>query len=118
MQIVDRKTFLALPVGTVYSKLPLDNMTYDFGPIEIKGETCGENDWFVQQLIGDFTDTSGSDDWCVAFEELLGGGQRFIDYDIQGRDGLFDEKQRFAVFNRQDHEALIERLSKALRGAE
>lgn len=117
MQIVDRKTFLAMPVGTVYSKMPLDG-AYDFGPVEIKGETSGENDWYVQRLIGDFIGANDTAEWIDAIDEMKRGLSRTVDYDIQGRDALYDADQLFAVFHQSDLLNLIERLTKALRGAE
>ena len=37
-----------------------------------------------------------------------------LDYDSAGRDGLFDDKQRFAVFSHEDTRRLIARLQSAL----
>lgn len=120
MRIVDREEFLTLPVGTVYSKIPTrgDEMVYDFGTPEIKGESSAHNDWYVQRIIGDFIGADDTIEWTDAFDEMREGISRFVDYNIQGRDGLFDENQLFAVFDKCDVRALIARLNKALEGVE
>lgn len=41
MHVVDRKTFLTLPAGTVYTKY----MTHEGDGIAIKQRTVGDNDW-------------------------------------------------------------------------
>lgn len=113
MVIVDRKTFLALPAGVVYSK-------YEpcvFGALEIKGDSTPSTeprDFFSQQ-IADAVDASGSDDMSnILFAAEKTGGSFSMDLDCEGRDGLYDEEQLFAVWERDDVKELIRRLAETL----
>lgn len=120
MRIVDRTAFLALPAGTIFMKFPAqpeDGSFLDLSPtgeVAIKGETCG-NDFVVQTLFPNF---EGDDSWetnTANMEKMLAGEDSPpLDYDYAGRDGLFDPKQLFAVWNRDDAERLIGRLQQAL----
>lgn len=115
MRFVDRKTFLTLPAGTLYCRLPSDPRTVDFGELLIKGETCTSgNDWFTQELVGWFADCNDTGDLIEAWDQMLAGADRTIDFEMPARDGRFDEHQRYAVFSRDDHVALIQRLVRAL----
>lgn len=119
MRIVDRKTFLELPEGTIYAK-------YEpcvFGDVQIKGETMrgltGDMrgvaiDWYAQDLIPWFQGCQDSKDYFDCLQTIENGvPSPPLDYDIQSRDGLFDSHQKFAVFEDADVKALIERLWKA-----
>lgn len=114
MRIVDRKTFLAMPIGTVYQKY----QPCCFDALMIKGETCASNDWFEQEIGGNIVGTNNSEEFFTACEAMQRGETRAIDFDIQGRDGLFDNEQLFAVWDRDDVTNLIARLTLALEGAE
>jgi hypothetical protein len=109
MKIVDRITFLALPENTLYSK-------YEpcvFGPLEIKGETWG-NDFLTQQ-IADSVDAAGTDELIdILFDAQEKGTSFDLDLEICGRDGLFEDDQLFAVWEHNDVVKLIERLQKIL----
>jgi hypothetical protein len=115
MKIVDRKTFMALPPETVYSKYA----PCFFEGLLIKGETItgfsGEPiDWYYQQ-IEDSIESSGSDEWAAKLEESeLTGKSIAMDFETQGRDGCFEDGQLFAVFEPQDVEALIARLQRCV----
>ena len=109
MKIVDRKTFIAMPPGTVFSK-------YEpcvFGDLLIKGDSL-PNDFCYQQ-IADAIDCSGSGDYeDKLFLSQETGSSLEMDFDCQGRDGCFDEGQLFAVWERGDVKALILRFQQAV----
>lgn len=111
MLIVDRKTFMAMPAGTVFAK-------YEpcvFGDLSIKEDTIGDIDFCVQEIIPWFTNTVDFSTWADALEAAANGvPSPPLDYDICGRDGMFEVDQLFAVFERHDVEALIARLTKSL----
>lgn len=120
MRIVDRKTFLAMSAGTIFMKFPAqpdDEHVRNYGfdeVIAIKGETIG-NDFVVQSLFPWFVDTTDSESYFEQFDQMLTGGESPpLDYDCAGRDGLFDDRQLFAVWSADDAERLIERLKAAL----
>lgn len=114
MRIVDRATFLAMPKGTVYTKYDSCN----FGDLCVKDETLpGDHDWFYQSTVDAVYAESG-----VMLLEVLEAARRTgspvrMDFDVQDRDGLFDQDQMFAVWDPQDVRGLIARLQRALTDA-
>lgn len=109
MKIVDRKAFLTLPAGTVFAK-------YEpccFENLLIKEKSL-ENDFFYTEIV-DAIDCNGSDEFSRLLEEAESKGANLtMDFDNQGRDGCYDEKQLFAVFEKEDVEKLIKRLQETL----
>ncbi len=114
MKIVDLKTFLAMPVGTVFCK-------YEpcfFGPLSIKGENCGERDFFFQQVT-DSIDAHDSGEFIRLLDEAQQTGSEIaFDLECQQRDGCFEDDQLFSVWHPNDVRALIQRLHMALEGLE
>lgn len=106
MKIVDRKTFIAMPANTLFSK-------YEpcfFGELEIKGESIGEIDFYVQQIV-DAVDANNTEELDeILFDAEENKTSFKMDFSCEGRDGLFDDNQLFAVWERDDVIALIERL--------
>lgn len=109
MRFVNRQTFLALPAGTVFSKY----RPKCFQEMQIKAETCGSND-FWSTRVGDALAWGGTDEFIEITDRAEAGESVAMDFYIQDRDGLYDADQIFAVFERADVEALIERLKAAL----
>lgn len=112
MKIVDRKIFLNMPAGIVFSKY---EPCY-FGPLSIKGETIRHGtpdsaDDFYYQRIEDAID-------CEVFTDAMSDYReeqvlRF-DFDCESRDGLFDREQMFSVWDEQDVSLLVKKLSQSL----
>lgn len=117
MRIVDRPTFLELPAGTLFA-------TYEpciFGDLQIKSDTCRRPDgsaidFYTQEISGGwFEGTKDSFDWIDTLDKIQAGEPSPpMDYDIESRDGLFDQDQLFAVWEADDVRNLIARLSRAL----
>jgi len=116
MRIVKRAEFLQMPAGTVYTTYEPCN----FGDLMIKGETLhtDNNGDFCEQSIVGAIDSTGSDDWTnKLFRSQETGESLAMDFDCQGRDGLFDSMDSlYAVWERADVEALIARLQATLTG--
>ena len=113
MKIINRKTFLALPAGTVFSKYE----TGAFGPLTIKCSSDYGNDFLVQ-YIADAIKCTGSEDFVGRLDASEATGESMpMDFDCIGRDGCFEDWQLFAVWERADVEALIARLTKTLQEA-
>lgn len=108
MKIVDRKTFLQMPAGTVYCQA---EMPFSWEGIRIKHDTCHfqtedlAGDWFESAL----TDIESSDfgQLFERWEDMLENGASYpIDLETSGRDGLFMENSIFMVYEREDLEKI------------
>jgi hypothetical protein len=110
MKIVNLQQFLALPGETLFCKY----QPCAFGELEIKVENSGERDFLTQDIAGAiaFNDSGEYVDKLEAAREQ--GTSLPMDFDFPGRDGMFDDEQLFAVYERADVEALIERLQRCL----
>jgi len=108
MKIVNRDTFLSMPPNTVYANYK----PCFFGEICIKGETLN-NDFSFQSLLN--IKSESSEEFISILEDARANGNSFqLDLDCEGRDGLFDKDQLFAIFEKQDVIMLIDRLSECL----
>lgn len=115
MKIVDRQTFLAMPAGTVFS-------TYEpviFGPLMIKGETIhggsGKAIDFFEQQIADAVECDDSGEFMDVLEAArCDGGSFRMDLETESREGLFDDDQLYAVWEKDDLVSLIKRLKRCL----
>lgn len=111
MKIVKRSEFLKLPAGTLFAE-------YEpcvFGCLEIKGDSLS-NDWFEQRIV-DAIDANDSGQFAdMLFNAEKSGASLPMNFYCEGRNGAFEPPERlYAVFERQDVEALIERLQDAVR---
>jgi hypothetical protein len=111
MRIVDRKTFLAMPDGTLFSKFE-PNI---FEDLQIKsGGPALHNDFFYTG-IKDAIDNAGSSDFSDQLEKAR-TEEIPMDFDAIGRDGCFDDSDTFfAVWSATDVQKLIVRLTQALQ---
>lgn len=108
MRIVNRTEFLLLPRGTVFSK-------YEpcvLGDICIKVGNFHGND-FQYDSIGDQFDRFKLPVGVDEFDAMRAGTEVPIDFNMTSRDGLNDEEQYFAVWSRDDVDALIQRLQES-----
>jgi hypothetical protein len=111
MKIVDRKTFLALPEGTVFSKY----QPYIFGELQIKGSTLKSSGDFCAYSITSAIDYDSSEDLFEKLDRMEKNGEAVpMDFDSGGRDGCFDLDQLFAVWDEQDVRKLIGRLEQSI----
>ena len=109
MKIVDRKTFLGMPDGTVFSKYAPQY----FEGLCIKRETVGGCDFRYDQLADALParDTAHHMELCYRAEA---GESVPLDFERSYRDGLFEDEQLFSVWERADVEALIVQLQQSL----
>ncbi len=109
MKIVNRAEFLKLPENTLFSKYRV----CCFGELEIKGKSY-PND-FMSQEINSAIRCDNSDEFLRQLEQARAEGVSLsMDFDVEGRDGLFENDQLFAVWEDEDVEELIARLLKCL----
>jgi len=119
MRIVDRKTFLAMPVGTIFAKFgdqygSKNNMC--FGEILIKGDTTGK-DFIAQEFNPWFKGCKDSGHYFDNIDKMVDGesSEAVLDYYCNSRDGMFDERQRFAIWDFDDATELLERIKEAIK---
>jgi len=113
MRIVDLETFRKMPEGLVYSKY---TPSY-FEGLMIKGATW-ESDFLYQDLVGNVKNIGDFDLFDKLGQMRMDSNVGFpLDFNCMGRDGLFEEKQLYAIYEKEDIEGLIKRLQEALRDA-
>lgn len=108
MKIHDRDQFLKLPKGTVYCK----GRPYAFGDITIKHESL-ENDWYEQTF--NWIDAESSTEAFDRLYEMHDNGASYPMQDSVTRDGCFDDKEMFLVFEKEDVIKLISYFQEALK---
>ena len=114
MRIVNLDDFLKLPVGTLFSKyqpIVLENLC-------IKGESILETKDFYFQSLNDSIECSSSEEFHDLFMLADKNGiDLLMNFHYEHRDGMYDEKQLFAVFVTRDFEQLLDRLKEAYKSA-
>ncbi|MEK6878069.1 MAG: hypothetical protein AABY22_00595 [Nanoarchaeota archaeon] len=107
MKVVSKKDFLELPEGTVFCK----GCQWVFYDMCVKNEST-HNDYYYTPLYS--MDCKGLDDYCDTLEDSLKNGTSYpMDLSIR-RDGCFEEKDIFIIFEKEDLYDLINMLSKSL----
>ena len=114
MRIVDRGTFMAMPAGTIYAKIPEPIVIRD---LSVKADTIHDStgraiDWVKLELANWQSRDTG--DWAGLFDVMLEHGQSVPLDDGFGRDGCFDDADKFLVFERADLLQLREYIDAAL----
>lgn len=107
MRIVNRKTFLELPAGTVYCK----GVRWAFDGLSIKGDSL-ENDWFY--LDPAWASAHDSGEAIEILERSLEIGISFACEDAESRDGRFDDDAVFMIFEKIDLVTLSHHINAAL----
>ena len=107
MKVVDRKTFLGLPEGTIYHK----GKPWYFGNLSIKGESLS-HDWFY--CDPSWVDANDMGEAASRLEEMLAAGASYPCETNYGRDGCFDEEELFLVYEHADLIWLREQINKAV----
>lgn len=101
MKIVDRKTFLAMPAGTVYSKA---DQPYAWEEMRVKADTAfvtGTGDWF--ELCLNDIEADGSDQLFDRWEDMMRNGASYpLDLESIGRDGLYEAHAIFMIYEKND----------------
>lgn len=108
MRLVDRKTFLALPEGTIYAK----GKPWAFEGLNIKDENAGSNDWWYLEPC--WIESAGSHEHFDFLEEMQTKGASYPMQESISRDGLYDDDAIFLVFERADLLRLRGMIDKAI----
>ena len=110
MKIVNKTEFYSLPEGTLYS----DYEPCIFTSIKVKQSTLYNEDkpidFIYESLIGNINAESSS-----RFVDMLDDAEKNktslpLDFECSERDGLYEESQLFAIYEKQDLENFIQKL--------
>jgi hypothetical protein len=113
MKIVDRKTFLSLPKGTVYVKAAYGHISSEICVKESEPSHF-KDDWYYSELAGDI-DKEGMPDYNARTTWAIDSDSDFkFDTDVISRDGYFDEDQKFAIYDMEDIEQVINKLQELI----
>ena len=111
MRVYRLDEFRKLPEGTLFCEA----QPWVFGTLHVKGETW-ESDFLLRDLQSIAADDSG--EWGRRLDEMLESGASYPINDAYGRDGSFNEKALFLVYEREDLLELRRVVDEALIVAE
>jgi len=111
MRIVTRKQFMKLPIGTVFSYY--EPCVFRDLLIKVSDDKQWPTDFLYDDLIG-AVKNKGSDDFSEKCRRMELGESLPVDFEYTGREGLFEDEQLFAVYEKDDVEQLIKRLQNTL----
>ena len=110
MKLVDRKTFLELPNETIFSRY-LDG---DFSHPMVKIDTYS-NDFVYQELTAaEAIEAASGEEHQEKLDSLERGDSVSLDFDCGARDGMFEDRDRFVIWEPADVAGLITRLQETL----
>ena len=107
MRVVNRKTFLTLPAGTIYCK----GVRWAFDSLCIKDDSLA-NDWIYLNPAWPSAHDSG--EAIDLLERSLETGSSFACEDDYGRDGCFNDADVFLIFEADDLKSLRSNIDRAL----
>lgn len=108
MKIINRKEFLSMPSGTVYSHY----VPQVADGLMVKYETL-TNDWVYQDLLFN-VDGESSEEASEKLTNAEEHGSSFrLDLHCGSRDGIYDDNQLFMVYEKEDVKRLIKKLVEA-----
>jgi len=107
MKILTRKQFMNTPIGTVFSYYE----PQCFRDLMIKQSDLSgwETDFLYDNIIGAL-ESESSDEYSNKCVKMEAGESVLMDFEATSREGLFEEEQLFAVYEKEDVEKLIKRL--------
>ena len=111
MKILDRKRFLLTPKETLFSYYS----NADFTGLNIKTSDVNDMDSaFTFDCLVGAVENDSTGDFFDKCESMVGGGSMSMDFNYTGREGMLNNKQMFAVYEKGDVVALIGRLKKVI----
>ncbi len=110
MKILNLEKFRALPENTLFSKF----IPCAFDYLEIKGDTI-ECDFWTQEIHSAIECNDSGQSSELLFEAQEKGLSLKMDFECEGRDGLYEDNQLFAVWENNDLLQLIDRLKQCIK---
>lgn len=115
MKIYNRKDFLNLPEGTIFSK----GREWFFHDFMVKGETLKNeindvdyDDFLYLDLM--IIQSEGSDDLFNKLDDMKKKGKSYPINEDVGRDGMYEKEDLFLVFEKEDLISLREYITTAI----
>ena len=111
MKIVNRTEFLKLPSETLYCIYK----PCIFSDLEIKLDTIpNANDWYYKSLVGNVK-CNDSGELADILTDAEDNKTSFkLDFNCIDRNGMFDESELFAVYEKEDIQGLINALKQLI----
>jgi hypothetical protein len=106
MKIVSKAVFLSMPVGTVYCEF----VPMVFEDLQIYLGRVGDYNDFVSKPLWAMDTAAAKNDYVIAHEAMAANKSIELDFDSTGRDGMNDDAQLYAVFERKDLLGLVNQL--------
>ena len=114
MKIVNLQTFLTLPAGTIFMKY----VPCYFETLSAKGDSIPETRDFTYGDMAAPVDANDSGEWADRlFDSEANSTSVALDFDCYGRDGCFEDKQLFAVYEKEDMQKLVAKLQECIEAA-
>lgn len=106
MRIVNKDEFMKLPDGTIYSLYKPCFFTGLFR----KGENCNAEDYYEMSLIGNVKCESSVDMAEILLAKEADSTSFELEFDCEGRNGMFESEQLYAIYESKDISGLIKTL--------
>lgn len=110
MKRVDRKTFLQMPEGTVFSKC--EPKFLGVNEIGVLTDT-GEND-FNAVYLDSWADANATADLTSAWIEVIDEGKEIEMEMWDNRDGLYEKDETYFIFSKAEVQQMIALLNESL----
>ena len=107
MIILNREQFMKMPKGTVFSYY--QPCFFEGLYIKDTGHEKDYPDFSMSCMIG-AVENDSSEQFAERCERMAGGESFPVDFEFSGREGLFDDKLMYAVYEKVDVKKLIDRL--------
>lgn len=119
MKTYTRADFIKLPAMTIFSRIDKKNYEIMYGLFCKTTDSLDyTNDWGEQDLISEIGFPGSITSGCEAMEYQMNLRDTFQDFemdlDCTGRDGMFDDSDRFVVWDKKDVTKLRDYLNKVL----
>lgn len=108
MKIINRKDFLHLPEGVIYSKYESLGMISGL----YKKHQSYTNDWVYQDYLGQVSAESDVEFTDIMFKAEE-GNEFTIDFNCAERDGGYDDGDKFVIYDKTDLDMVILNLVNA-----
>lgn len=114
MKILNREQFLNTEPPVLYHKYSA-NGNFSEMNIKMSGPKDGySNDWIYQGLADWPKGVDNTNDFMMTMIQFENGSEIMFDLECEERDGLFEEGELFAVYDKADVEQLISKLQSIL----